>query len=322
MAALYPSLEDMKVHQYQQAQVAQTTPHYPSYNVGGGGRVSETAVFDDVRGATASYPAMGVSQASDALVSAYPSLNNEYMGLKLEPPSGPVTIVSGSSSAVAVQSKGHVVQAQTAMVAPLTSQSLGLARANVTHGVREVIVCKDGKGKVGMRFRAVNKGIFVQFVAEGSPAALAGLRFGDQILQIDGENVVGLNHDKAMDLMTKCKNPGRIALGIRDRPFERTITLHKDSSGHLGFEHKDNQIVAIAKETSAARNGLLVDHHILEVNGQNVIGLKNKEVGKVLETAGQTVTLTVMPSIIYDHMVKCMDFSLIKKKQDHSIPEV
>ena len=52
-----------------------------------------------------------------------------------------------------------------------------------THtGVKEVIVCKDEKGKCGVSFFAVSKGIFVCFVQKGSPAALAGLRFGDQIL--------------------------------------------------------------------------------------------------------------------------------------------
>jgi len=37
---------------------------------------------------------------------------------------------------------------------------------------------------------------------------------------------------------------------------------------------KENQITAIVKDSSAARNGLLIDHHMVEVNGQNVIGLK------------------------------------------------
>jgi len=28
------------------------------------------------------------------------------------------------------------------------------------------------------------------------------------------------------------------------------------------------------KDSSAARNGLLIDHHMVEVNGQNVVGMK------------------------------------------------
>ena len=37
------------------------------------------------------------------------------------------------------------------------------------------------------------------------------------------------------------------------RPFERTIVLQKDSSGHVGFVFKNGKINQIAKDTSAAR---------------------------------------------------------------------
>ena len=58
------------------------------------------------------------------------------------------------------------------------------------------------------------------------------------------------------------------------RPFERTITLHKDSTGHVGFIFKNGKITSIVKDSSAARNGLLTEQNICEINGQNVIGLK------------------------------------------------
>ncbi len=53
--------------------------------------------------------------------------------------------------------------------------------------MREVILCKDGKdgkGKCGVSLHSVSKGVFVCFVQKGSPAAMAGLRFGDQILTV------------------------------------------------------------------------------------------------------------------------------------------
>jgi syntenin-1 len=48
----------------------------------------------------------------------------------------------------------------------------------------QVILCKDSQGKVGLRVRSINKGVFVCLVMKGSPAAQGGLRFGDQILQV------------------------------------------------------------------------------------------------------------------------------------------
>ena len=47
-----------------------------------------------------------------------------------------------------------------------------------------MVICKDAKGKCGVSLFSVNKGVFVCYVAGGSPAALGGLRFGDQILTV------------------------------------------------------------------------------------------------------------------------------------------
>lgn len=62
--------------------------------------------------------------------------------------------------------------------------------------------------------------------------------------------------------------------GSPRRPFQRTVTVHKDSTGHVGVVVKKGKIVSLAKDSSAARNGLLTHHYICEVNGQNVIGMK------------------------------------------------
>lgn len=126
------------------------------------------------------------------------------------------------------------------------------------------MLCKDADGKVGLKVKAINKGIFVCLVTRNSPAAMGGLRFGDQVLQINGQNVAGFSENKVHDLFRKC-SVNNIVLAVRDRPFERTLTLHKDSTGHLGFQFKDGKTTAIAVDSSAARNGMLIDHNLLEV---------------------------------------------------------
>ena len=50
--------------------------------------------------------------------------------------------------------------------------------------------------------------------------------------------------------------------------------MHKDSTGHVVFVIKKGKIISLVKGSSAARNGLLTNHYVCEVNGQNVIGLK------------------------------------------------
>uniref|UniRef100_A0A2I3TBF5 PDZ domain-containing protein n=1 Tax=Pan troglodytes TaxID=9598 RepID=A0A2I3TBF5_PANTR len=187
------------------------------------------------------------------------------------------------------------------MVVPVTENDAGIRRAEIKQGIREVILCKDQDGKIGLRLKSIDNDIFVQLVQANSPASLVGLRFGDQVLQISGENCFWREdyHD----------------MTIRDRPFERTITKHKDSTGHVGFIFKNGKIV---KNSSAARNGLLTEHNIYEINRQNVIGLKNSQIADILSTYGTVVTIT----IIREHIIKRMAPSIMKSLMDHTIPEV
>jgi len=60
------------------------------------------------------------------------------------------------------------------------------------------------------------QGVFVSFVHTNSPASLVGLRFGDQILQINGENVAGWDTDKVLKVLKKAPVE-RITMAIRDR---------------------------------------------------------------------------------------------------------
>ena len=52
------------------------------------------------------------------------------------------------------------------------------------------------------------------------------------------------------------------------------------------------------------RNGVLIDHYLTEVNGQNVIGLKDKQIAEVFSESPRTVTITMMPKFVYDHLMK------------------
>uniref|UniRef100_A0A8C9B1G9 PDZ domain-containing protein n=1 Tax=Prolemur simus TaxID=1328070 RepID=A0A8C9B1G9_PROSS len=167
----------------------------------------------------------------------------------------------------------------------------------------------------------VQGGIFVQLVQANSPASLVGLRFGDQVLQINGENCAGWSSDKAHKVLKQAFGE-KITMTIRDRPFERTVTMHKDSTGHVGFIFKNGKITSIVKDSSAARNGLLTEHNICEINGQNVIGLKDSQIADILSTAGTVVTITIMPAFIFEHIIKRMAPSIMKSLMDHTIPEV
>lgn len=343
MAALYPTLEDLVIDQYQSAQrekdgnanvfpnLNYTPTTTPPYNAQATEfpKLPTAPIYES---STVGYPPPNYETLGRAETSAsgrtYPVVP-PYFSYQQAPAEKAVAIQSPqavetiSSNAVSqIVGNEQVVLGSTVMVAPLTSQSCGLQKANVTHGVRQVIMIKNKKkDKYGLRFRSVNKGIFVQFVAKDSPAAAVGIRFGDQILKVNETEVVGMDGGKVLDLMTKPKNIEQIVLTIRDRPFERTITLHKDSAGMFGFGHKENLVTAITKDSSASRNGLLTNHRILEIDGRSIIGFSTKEVKQCLREAPQTSTFTLIPTETYDELVKKLGSSMMKK-QDHSIPEI
>lgn len=296
--SLYPSLEDMTVGKMAKAQAAAQPP--PAVT----------------QGPSHPTPSAPPPSAPSPYAGLYPNLEDEYMGLNLVP----YRATAAAASQAVVPSAGTTVATKSNSGPVSGLANVGIRRAEIKQGVREVVVCKDGKGKIGVSFFAESKGVFICYVKSGSPAAMGGLRFGDQILQINGEVVAGFSSDKASKVIKKA-SAERITLAIRDRPFERTITMQKDSANHVGFSYNNGEIKAIVKDSSAARNGLLIDHYLCEVNGQNVIGIKDKEIAKIFADSPRTVTITIMPKFIYDHLMKNMGSSL-RKSMDHSIPDV
>ncbi|KAG0723743.1 Syntenin-1 [Chionoecetes opilio] len=319
--SLYPSLEDMKVDQMGRAQAQMMSEAMRASQAAQALPASAPPPHSPYDPPPYPLHPTHPEQPKGELEILYPALD-EYMGLEFTQ-----DIIAANMPEylpVAQRPPGTVAMPASVMpsgvVAPLSGMSAGLHRAQVTNAIREVTVCKDGEGKVGMRVKAINKGIFVCLVKKHSPAALAGLRFGDQVLQVQGVTVAGYTMEKVHDLLRKSPHNG-IQLAVRDRPFERSVTLHKDSTGHIGFQFKDGEVTALVKDSSAARNGLLTDHHLLEVNGQNVVGLKDKDVSALISECGQVVTVTVMPGFVYKHMMKHMATALVKF-MDHSIPDL
>ncbi|XP_068929960.1 syntenin-2 isoform X1 [Petaurus breviceps papuanus] len=291
MSVLYPSLEDLKVDRIYQAQ-ASVIPKMLAL------------------------PAQETSSSQPIL---YPNLAEleSYMGLSLssQEVQENLSLTPGINNQVATPT------GQGQVVAPVTGNNLGIRRAEIKPGVREIHLCKDEKGKTGLRLQAIDKGLFVQLVQANTPASLVGLRFGDQILQINGRDCAGWSADKAHKVVKKA-SAEKIVMIVRDRPFQRTVTLHKDSNGFVGFVMKKGKIVSLVKGSSAAQNGLLTNHYVCEVNGQNVIGLKDKETTEILATAGNVITLTIIPAVIYEHMIKKLSSTLLHTSMDHSVPDI
>ncbi|VDM03499.1 unnamed protein product [Schistocephalus solidus] len=222
---------------------------------------------------------------------------------------------SSSGTAVAPAPGSAVAPVQPGVSGSLVKRN----PTTVTNAVRELTLHKDKKGRLGIQLRDLDAGIIVSYVECEGAAALGGLRFGDQVLSINGVLVAGFSGPKAMDLVKR--SPSNVVFVIRDRPLERNITLTKNSNGTVGIVVKHGKVSGIVKDSSAARNGVLVDHHILEVDGRNVVGMSDKKIAEYLDLMGPTVNITVMPSFFFDHLVKKLGRSDLKN-MDRSAPVV
>lgn len=298
MSNLYPSLEDFKYDLLMNSK-------HPASNIG-------THLRGVANGGAIVQNGHHKYSATSEVGSLYPSFTNgnHHGALGLHHLDDAYSIGAPSSS-VSVPGKS------TSMVAPLSGYSQA-HRHQPSNSIRPVVICKDSNGKVGLRLVSVQGGVFVALVYANSPAAMAGLKFGDQILEINDIPVAGYSMQKVHDLIKKA-SPDELRYAIRDRPFERTVTLHKDQNGLVGFIfNKHGKIMSIVKDSSAARNGLLIDHNILEINAQNIVGLDETEIRSILDTCGDVVILTIMPSKIYEAMIKDTDPKLIRDNMDHT----
>ncbi|VDN16953.1 unnamed protein product [Dibothriocephalus latus] len=273
--------------------------------------------------------ATSVRQDPSATVRAnYGELAMNFLGLDLSrviydqygnaiypDPSCPETAVASAPGSAVAPPPGSAIAAQPGLSGPLVK----LNPAIVTNAVRELTLQKDKKGRLGIQLRDLDGGIIVSYVECEGGAALSGLRFGDQVLSINGVVVAGFSGPKAMDLVKQ--SPSTVVFVIRDRPLERNVTLTKSSSGTVGIVVKHGKVSAIVKDSSAARNGVLINNHILEVNGRNVIGMSDKRIANYLDSIGPTINITLMPSFFYDHLIKKLGRSDLKN-MDRSAPVV
>ena len=150
---------------------------------------------------------------------------------------------------------------------------------------------------------------------------MAGLRFGDQILRINGQDTAAMKQDKVLKLLRDA-DPLGVELVVRDRPYARCLTFQKDNGNLCGFGFRKGEITSLVKDSSAVRNGLLTKHQLLEVNGQNVVGMKDDEILTIIRESPQTVTVTIAPTFIYKKMIERIGFKKIKSYMDHSVPDV
>lgn len=112
---------------------------------------------------------------------------------------------------------------------------------------------------------------YILWVQEGSSAAAAGLRPGDEVLEIEGQPVSSLGCKALLGLARRCGNVPP-SIGVVSRV--QHIDIPPGPRGCFGFELAScspPQVASVSPESPAAACGIEPGDYVLEVNGMPVV---------------------------------------------------
>lgn len=177
---------------------------------------------------------------------------------------------------------------------------LGITGLQVKEIDRDVIPSMSG-----IAAHVIKNNAFVMYTRPGSPAFWAGVRFGDEILDVNDAFVYGWNNDQVHEFFRD--QPGdRYEIIVRKRPFTRNFTFTCGKCEEIGFQIHEGRIINVYGATEAYEKGLLVNYQIIEINRENVIGVHDPQM-RFAFRKGKQFSITVMPGLIYEHLMDKMN---------------
>ncbi|XP_050078533.1 syntenin-1-like [Anopheles maculipalpis] len=175
-----------------------------------------------------------------------------------------------------------------------------VARFPAADGIRELLIRKSEGGKIGVTGRRIQQEgkILVCAVTRRSPAYMAGLRYGDEILCFENVPISGVVLDRVRELVrNNVRNS--IKLLTKDKPGERYVTIARDVQKGFGFRFVNGEITFVRPNTMAERRGLERRLQIIEVNEEVVVGMPDEEIEAIICAQEDIVTLCVVPVKVY-----------------------
>ncbi|XP_030897266.1 protein scribble homolog isoform X6 [Leptonychotes weddellii] len=194
-----------------------------------------------------------------------------------------------------------------ALEGPYPVEEICLPRAGGPLGLSIV----GGSDHSSHPFGIQEPGVFISKVLPRGLAARSGLRVGDRILAVNGQDIREATHQEAVSaLLRPCLElvllvrrdpppPGMRELCIQKAPGERLgISIRGGAKGHAGnpCDPTDEGIFIskVSPTGAAGRDGRLrVGLRLLEVNQQSLLGLTHGEAVRMLRGVGDTLTVLV-----------------------------
>ncbi|XP_035910838.1 syntenin-2-like [Anopheles stephensi] len=175
-----------------------------------------------------------------------------------------------------------------------------IARFPAADGIRDLLIRKGEGGKIGVTGRRLQQEgkLLICAVARRSPAYMAGLRYGDEILSLENEPVSGVQLERVRELVRNNQR-NSIKLRSKDKPGERYVTIARDVQKGFGFRFVNGEITFVRPNMVAERRGLERRLQIIEVNEEVVVGMQDEDIEAIIYANGDVVTLCVVPVKVY-----------------------
>ena len=141
---------------------------------------------------------------------------------------------------------------------------------------------------------AGNSPVVIVSVKENSVARRSGLQCGDQILEVNGDNVEALTKEQLISVARRSSRiPPSLSVISRIRTFQ--ITRQRGSGfGFVVCGSGPVYVQRVMKNSPAANVGIYPGDMLLEVNGRHVKKSNKAEVEKLIDNSGYSIQLKLI----------------------------
>ena len=170
---------------------------------------------------------------------------------------------------------------------------------------------------LGLSLKTVKAGMGVSFVMTGSPCHKAGVRFGDVLLAINGDPVQGKSSTDCLRRLREV-DTYEVTLELIDRHLLQTYRIVKEEWTSLGLVFRFGRIDAIKPGSLAMMAGIPKNSRIIEINGDLVVGLADRDLLERFRANGARLEVRIMPDAQYRRLVSRIPPSYVRFNMEHA----